>query len=113
MLAKIKYGNLALAFVLELCMLAAFAYWGVRVGEGTLAKVALGVGAPLLVAVAWWLFIAPRAVVTLPAPVNLALRILVFGLAVAGLAAAGRPAWAMVFGVVVAANLALVRALGD
>jgi uncharacterized protein DUF2568 len=112
MLATIRYGNLALAFLLELLMLAAFAYWGVQVGGGTLAKVALGVGAPLLTIVVWGLFIAPKAVVTLPAPVNLALRVLVFGLAAVGLAVAGQPAWAVVFGVVVAANLALVRLLG-
>ncbi|HEU0027454.1 MAG TPA: YrdB family protein [Ktedonobacterales bacterium] len=113
MLAAIRYSNLAVAFLVELAALAALGYWGVQVGNGTAAKIALGVGAPLLMIVAWWLFIAPRAVVTVPRLVNLALRILVFGLAVAALAVAGRPDWAWVFGVVVAANLALVRALGD
>jgi len=112
MVTAIKNGNLALAFLLELLMLAAISYWGVQVGEGTLAKIALGVGAPLLTIVVWGLFIAPKAVVRVPAPVNLVLRMLVFGLAVAGLAVAGRPTWAWVFGVVVAANLALVRLLG-
>ena len=113
MLTAIKNGNLALAFLLELLMLAAIGYWGVQVGVGTLAKIALGVGAPLLTVVVWGLFIAPRAVVTVPAPVNLALRILVFGLAAVGLAVAGPPTWAWMFGVVVVANMALVRALGE
>ena len=113
MLLAIKYGNLALAFFLELCALAALGYWGFRVGSGTLAKFALGIGIPLLTAVVWGLFIAPRATVTVPAPVNAALRILVFGLAVAGLAAAGRPTLAWVFGAAVAVNLALVRVLGQ
>jgi hypothetical protein len=48
-----------------------------------------------------------------PATVNLILRILVFGLATASLVAAGRPTWAWVFGVVVVANFALVRVLGQ
>ncbi len=112
MLTAIKYGNLALAFFFELCALAALGYWGFHVGNGMFAKVALGIGVPLLTAVVWGLFIAPRATVTVPAPVNVALRILVFGLAAVGLAAAGRPAWAWVFGVVVAVNLVLVRVLG-
>lgn len=113
MLVAIKYGNLAVAFLLELCALAALGYWGFHVGSGTLARVGLGIGVPLLTAVVWGLFIAPRATVTVPAPVNMSLRILVFGLATAGLAAAGQPRWAWVFGVVVVVNFALVRVLGE
>ena len=61
----LKMANLALAFLLELCALAAFAWWGYQTGQGTLAKIALAVGAPLVVAVFWGLFVAPRAVFTL------------------------------------------------
>lgn len=113
MVTAIKYGNLALAFFLELCALAALGYWGFHAGSGMLAKVGLGIGIPLLTAVVWGLFIAPRATVTLPAPVNMSLRILVFGLATLSLAAAGQPKWAWVFGVVVVVNLVLVRVLGS
>lgn len=113
MLVAIKYGNLALAFFLELCALAALGYWGFYVGSGTVAKFALGIGVPLLTAVVWGLFIAPRATVKVPGPVNMALRILVFGLAAVSLAAAGQPTWAWVFGVVVVVNFALVRVLGQ
>lgn len=113
MLTAIKMGNLAVAFLLELCALAALGYWGFQVGGGTPAKIGLAIGVPLLTAVVWGLFIAPRAVVTLPPAINLALRILVFGLAVAGLAVAGRPTWAWVLGVALAVNLALVRLLGE
>lgn len=113
MLTAIKYGNLAVAFFLELCALAALGYWGFHVGSGMVAKVALGIGVPLVTAVMWGLFIAPRATVKLPAPVNVSLRILVFGLAAASLAVAGRTTWAWAFGVAVVANLALVRVLGQ
>lgn len=113
MVTAIKYGNLALAFLLELCALAALGYWGFHVGSGTLARVGLGIGVPVLTAVVWGLFIAPQAAVKVPAPVNMSLRILIFGLATASLAAAGQPKWAWVFGVVVVVNFALVRVLGS
>ena len=58
--------NLALAFLLELCALGALGYWGVRTGDGPVAKVALGLGAPLCAAVLWGLFAAPRAPVSVP-----------------------------------------------
>ncbi|MGZ3584009.1 MAG: YrdB family protein [Ktedonobacterales bacterium] len=113
MVTAIKYGNLTLAFLLELCALAALGYWGFHVGSGTLAKVGLGIGVPLLIVVVWGLFIAPRATVKVPDPVNLVLRLVVFGLAVAGLAAAGQLTWAWVLGAVVVVNLVLVRVLGQ
>ena len=113
MVSAIKMSNLAVAFLLELCALAALGYWGFQVGSGMLAKVALGVGVPLLTAVVWGVFIAPRAVVKVPYAINQALRILVFGLAVVALAAAGQPVWAWVLGVTIAANLALLRMLGE
>jgi hypothetical protein len=55
------WANLALAFLLELCALGALGYWGVRTGDGLVAKVALGLGAPFCAAVLWGLFAAPRA----------------------------------------------------
>ena len=113
MLTTIKYGNLALAFFLELCALAALSYWGFHAGGGTLVKIGLGIGVPLLTVVVWGLFIAPKATVKVPDPVNVLLRIVVFGLAVAGLAAAGQPAWAWALGVVFVVNLVLVRMLGQ
>src|SRR5579859_3333392 len=112
MASAIKMGNMAIAFFLELCALAALGYWGFQVGDGALAKVALAVGAPLLTTVAWELFIAPRAVVRVPYAINQTLRILVFGLAVVALAVAGQPIWAWVLGVAVAVNLTLLRVLG-
>jgi hypothetical protein len=112
MLTAIRYGNLAIAFLLELCALAAFGYWGFHAENGPVAKVALGIGAPVLVAIVWGMFVAPKATVKLPAPAQLALKVAIFGLAAAGLVVAGRPTWAWVFGLAVVVNLALVRALG-
>jgi len=112
-LMAIRYGNLAVAFLLELCALAALGYWGFQTGDGWIAKVALGVGVPLLVALVWGAFVAPKALVKVPMPLRLALKAAVFGAAAVGLATAGRPALAWVFAAVVVVNLALVYALGD
>jgi hypothetical protein len=47
----LRSANLALAFVLELCLLAAVGYWGFHVQASTALQIVLGIGAPLLVAV--------------------------------------------------------------
>jgi Protein of unknown function (DUF2568) len=48
MLELLKGANLLLAFLLELCALGAFGYWGFTTGSTTLAKIGLGIGAPLV-----------------------------------------------------------------
>lgn len=53
--------NAGLAFFLELAMLASFGYWGFYGDKGTLAKWGLGIGLPILAAVLWGIFLAPRA----------------------------------------------------
>jgi hypothetical protein len=107
-MTAIKTANLALRFVLELCALAGLGVWGFWAGNGMLAKLALGLGAPLLAAVVWGLFVAPKATVPVPVPVHLLLQVVIFGLAAAGLGAAGHPQLAGVFGVVVVLNMALL-----
>ncbi len=104
MLTALKWANLGLAFALELCMLAAFAYWGARTGNGALAKVALGIGAPLLAGIVWGLFMAPRAPFSLSMPIHTALFLVIFGAAAFALARAGQPTLAIVFAVVSVLN---------
>jgi Protein of unknown function (DUF2568) len=77
MLELIKGANLALRFVLELCTLGALGYWGFKTGSGALARIGLGIGAPLVAAVVWGTFVAPRAPVQLPGPVSLLLQMLI------------------------------------
>lgn len=106
-MAILKYANLALAFLLELCALAALAYWGFNTGSGTLIHVILGIGAPLLAAILWGLFAAPRAAIAVSPLVRMAVKLLVFGAAALGLAVAGQPTLAVIFAVIVAINLLL------
>ena len=120
MLAVLKGLNLGVAFLLELAALAAFGYWGAQAGGGTLGKIALAVGAPLLAAVVWGLFLAPRAVLQAPtgeprlgAPWRLLMKVGVFGTAAVALYAAGQPGLAWAFALAVAANLILAQVWGQ
>ena len=57
----LKSINLAVRFLLELCVLAAVGYWGFKTSSGWFLKILLGIGAPLLIAVIWGMFGAPKA----------------------------------------------------
>ena len=101
--------NLALAFLLELCMLVALGYWGFHTGQSTLPRFALGLGAPLLTAIFWGLFMAPKAVRPVCTPLHLVFVVIIFGLAALALAAAGLPVLAWIFAVVSFLNQVLLR----
>ena len=83
--------TLLVRFLLELAALGVVAWWGFRTGDTAVAKALLGVGAPLLIAVAWGTFISPKATVEVPAAVWIALQALVFGAAALALAAVAPP----------------------
>jgi hypothetical protein len=104
--------NLTLRFVLELCMLAAFGYWGFNAGSDALSSALLGIGAPLVAATVWGLLLSPRAPISLPLLAHLALQVVIFGLAALALAASGQPTLAIVFAAVVAGHLVLKYGLG-
>ena len=57
----LKTINSALAFFLELIMLAAFSYWGFHGEKSVLIKWLLGIGVPLAVIFIWGLYLAPNA----------------------------------------------------
>lgn len=97
-----KEANLALRFLLELCLLAALAFVGLQV------SVVLAVLAPMAAAVVWGLFVSPKARFPLSLELWLAVQAVLFGAAVVGLIAVGKVLLGVVFGVLVVANLALV-----
>ena len=105
--------NLGVRFLLELCMLAALAYWGYQTGSSLAMKLVLALGAPLIAAVVWGLFIAPRATRRLADPARLLLELVLWAAATAALAAAGQPTLAVIFAVVVAVNLVLGAVWGQ
>lgn len=107
-MAILKGANLALRFVLELCLLGALGWIGYQSGQTILVRVALVAALPALAAIVWGLFVAPRARFALPEWLWVGIQLLLFGLAVVGLAALGQRQWATIFAVVTAANLLLV-----
>jgi len=90
----LKNINLALRFGLELCMLAAYGWWGYHSGIGTFKGVSLAILLPLAVAIIWGLFLSPKAKVKLQISVRVAMELILFGVAAwllynAGMVAAG------------------------
>jgi hypothetical protein len=63
--------------------------------------------------VVWGLWMAPRARNRLTEPLHLIAELLIFGLALAALYAAGRPRMALVFGLVYVINVVLRYAWGQ
>jgi len=87
-------------FVAELGMLAALGVGGWVVGAhaGTVAGVLLAVALPVLAAVVWGRWVAPRATRRLEDPARLGVEIVLFAAAVTGLVLAGRGGWALALG---------------
>jgi hypothetical protein len=85
----IKGSALATRFLLKVCALGVLGYWGFTTGGSALAKVRLGIGVPLVAAVAWGTFVAPKALVKVPGAVRLLVEVGVFASATAALYVAG------------------------
>jgi hypothetical protein len=101
---------LGVRFLLELCALAALGYWGFRMGEGVMRWV-LGIGAPLLAAVLWSLFVAPTS--TAPVALRIAVEVLVFGSAAIALYMTGHRSLAAIFVVVTVVDRVLDLATSE
>lgn len=113
MIALLQVSNLALRFLLELCVLTALGYWGFQMGNGLLVKAALTIGAPLAAAWLWATFGAPGAAHELTGFLHLLLEVGVFGLAVVALMFVGRPTLAWVLGLALVSNGLLMRLWGQ
>ncbi len=110
LLTLAKSANLLVRFLLELFALGTLGYWGFVSGGNMFAKILLGIGAPLLAAVVWGLFVAPRAAVPLKMPLRLVPEALVFGSAILVLFAMGHPRLGASLLIVAAVNRVLVLA---
>lgn len=108
-----KVLNDGIAFVLELCALAALAVWGARAGGTTAVKIVLAVAAPLVAAIVWGRFVAPRAPVKLSSGPKLMIGSAVFAAAAAGLIDAGHVVLGAALAAAFVANRAVAFALGE
>lgn len=104
----LKNLNLAVRFLLELCLLAAVGYWGFKTQSAWLWKVLLGLGLPLLIAILWGTFLAPRATHHLSGLPFYALELTLFALGALALFAADRPALGWIYGIVLVVNTILL-----
>lgn len=57
----LKNANLLLIFLIEIAALGILGYWGFKTGSNMVIRVCLGIGSPLLFAVFWGIFLAPKA----------------------------------------------------
>ncbi|MFJ1545883.1 YrdB family protein [Streptomyces sp. NPDC088246] len=103
--------NELLAFVVELVALAALARWGFVTGDGTAARLLLGLGTPAVAIVLWGMLAAPRARFRPPLAGVLLVKAVVLGGGVYAVHAVGHPVAAVFFGVVVVVNTALAETL--
>jgi hypothetical protein len=103
-----KSANLALRFALELCAIAALAFWGYETGGSTAASIVLGIAAPLAMIVVWGAFVAPKSRYSLPNNLKWILGLAILLLAAMALADAGSNFLAVVFGVVATINAVLM-----
>ena len=106
MVSLMKLLNLALAFILELCALAALGYWGLRIGTG-IEKIILAVGLPVMFAIIWGIAIAPKSVLRLPRQLSFILGVALLLLTAGLLAAAGATVLAVAFAIIILLNAAL------
>ena len=100
----LKTINSALAFFLELIMLAAFSYWGFYGEKSILMKWLLGIGAPLAVAFIWGLYLAPNAEHRLNITAGTTLSLVLFLGAAIALYQTGHSVLAMTFAIIVIIN---------
>jgi hypothetical protein len=103
----VRYGNLGLAFLLELAALLSFAAVGVLL-SGWMQLVGGIVGAAAFIAL-WGIFAAPRSKRRLKGMNLLLFKIAMFAVAAVILVLIGQPAWAVVLAVLAAVNMTLAR----
>ena len=100
--------NVAVRFLLELCVLAAVGYWGFKTGSGWFLKILFGIGAPLLIVALWGMFGAPKANMQFHGGTLLVLELVVFGSGVAALYATKRYPLALGFAAIIIINRILM-----
>jgi hypothetical protein len=103
----VRVANEALAFLLELVTLGLLAWWGFTAGHALWPHLLLGLGLPLLAALVWGRYAAPRATVRLPMPAVWAVKAAVFAAGSAALGARAGWAWGLGFALLCLANTAL------
>ena len=109
----IKTINLAVRFLLELCILIIFCYWGFKTGVQTSTKILLGLGSPVLFALIWGVFLAPKSALRAPEPWLFVLEFAVFALASWALYSTGKSTLTATFALIYVLNKFLMVVWGQ
>ena len=107
-MAALKMLNLAVRFLLELCMYAAVGYWGFKTQSSWVLKILFGIGLPLLIAVLWGIFLAPKATRPLSGASFLALELILFSTGAFALFVSGKPTLGWIYTIVLVVNKILL-----
>jgi len=99
-----KLFNLALRFLLELCMLAAVGCWGFKIQSGWVLKILFGIGLPLLIAILWGTFLSPKATRPLHGASFLTLELVLFSSGAFALFAVGELTLGWIYTIAVVVN---------
>jgi hypothetical protein len=92
--------NLGVRFLLELSMLAAVGYWGFKTHSSWALKILFGIGLPVLLAVTWGYFMAPRSTHRLSGIPFVIMDIVLLGSGAVALYASGQKSLAWVYAIV-------------
>jgi hypothetical protein len=74
----IKQLNLILAFLLELCMFAIFAFWGYQQGTTNTLRYAIAIALVLFSIILWGIFAAPNSQYRLTDPLRILFELAMF-----------------------------------
>jgi hypothetical protein len=91
-------------------MLTAVGYWGFKTQSGWPMKILLGIGVPVLIAVLWGMFIAPKATYHLSGISRELLELVLFGSGAVALFSSGKANLALVYAAVLVVNKILLFA---
>jgi len=92
-----KLINLSVSFLLELWMLAAYAYWGIHATSNGFVNAILAIGSSFLAILIWARFMAPKSEKHLSGWSYLILKAVLYGLAALLLASSGKVTIAITF----------------
>ncbi len=106
-MAAVRMANLAVAFLLEIAMLVAFAVWGFGLDAPLPVRLLAGLGVPLAAVALWGAVLAPRSSRRLPMPWIVLVKAALLGAAALALVAATHPVLGFLLASTAAASLGL------
>ncbi|MBS4193052.1 YrdB family protein [Bacillus sp. FJAT-49705] len=108
LLSSFKLANLSLRFILELCVLTVYGYWGFKIGGPRVMMWILAFLIPFVIAIIWGLFGSPKASIQLSGSAHFLLEMFIFLTPVVLLLSQGKVKLAWIYGIIVVINKILL-----